>query len=269
MQICQVPNAIIHKIEQICANFLWQRKHHKINWQNVCKPKAGGLDELDKAYAMKLAWVYLQQNSLWSKWLQNRYRHHKDFWIVNVDNNASFTWKLLLKTRVTSEQLIQIQITNGRNTSLWFDPWVKGNSLSNTLGWAYLARFNTHNYMVRRLISNKEWDSSAVELSMNVCNTIKQIKIQVDREDDFWEWVPNKGKFLLKSAWASTRIEGEQLAWCNRVWNNWCAPKMSLTTYFANLDKLPAKDRVNQWTNINNPLCVMCSTEAETRNHIF
>lgn len=84
------------KIEHIWANFLWQGKHHKINWQTVSKPKAEGglgirnLDELEKDYAIKLSKLYMHQNTLWATWMQKRYRNNKLFWMVSYDNNSSF-----------------------------------------------------------------------------------------------------------------------------------------------------------------------------------
>lgn len=69
MQTCQVRKTI-RKIELICANFLWQGKHYKISWANICKPKGQGglglkkLEELEEAYAIKLSWVYFSKTLL-------------------------------------------------------------------------------------------------------------------------------------------------------------------------------------------------------------
>lgn len=80
-----------------------------------------------------------------------------------------------------------------------------------------MALFNQLNHTVDKIINNGNYDFSVIQLPCNVSNDIKEIKILNNGEDDYWEWMPNKGKFSLKSAWAHSRIEGELLTWCNKV----------------------------------------------------
>lgn len=176
----------------------------------------------------------MHQNTLWATWMQKRYRNNKLFWMVSYDNNSSFIQKLLLKTRDDNKHSTQRQIVNGRDTSLCFDPWIDGNTLPGTLGWSYMAHYNTHNHKVSKVIRNTDLDFNAVELPGNIGNAIKRVKKQSYGENDYWEQAPNKGKFSPKSAWSSTRIEGDHLSQCNKLWNNCCAPRCPLQHILQN-----------------------------------
>lgn len=55
------------------------------------------LEEPEQAYAIELVWNYLSQNSLWAKWIHCRQCMKRNFWIANFENNASYTWKLMLR----------------------------------------------------------------------------------------------------------------------------------------------------------------------------
>lgn len=83
-----------------------------------------------------------------AKWIHNRHCMKKIFWTAKLDNNASFTWKLVLRTRG-----IHRKIANGKNTSLWFDLWIWGKSLSNIIGWSYMALFNSQNNTVSSIVN--------------------------------------------------------------------------------------------------------------------
>lgn len=57
---------VIKKINSICANFAWKSKVHKMNWDDICKPKQEGglglrkIEDMEKAVTIKLIWKFLQ-----------------------------------------------------------------------------------------------------------------------------------------------------------------------------------------------------------------
>lgn len=110
-------------------------------WDDVCKTKGvGGLgirkiDEVAKAIATKLLWSYIQGESLWAKWMHNKYCGNVNFWTATMDNNASYTWKTMLRARQWCKGLIDRKIVNGENSDIWFDPWINGASLIDKYGW--------------------------------------------------------------------------------------------------------------------------------------
>lgn len=135
LQFSQFLVAIIQKINSICANFLWNSKAHKIYWDDVCKTKTEGglgvriIDEVTKAMAIKLLWNYINGDTLWAKWMQNKYCKKANFYTVSMENNVSYTWKTLLRARQWCKVYMDRKIVNGDSTNMWFDPWLNGASL--------------------------------------------------------------------------------------------------------------------------------------------
>lgn len=58
----------------------------------------------------------------------------KKNWSLQVDNDTSSTWKMILKARQESKGLLGKQIVNGNDTNLRMDPWIHGHLLADTLG---------------------------------------------------------------------------------------------------------------------------------------
>ncbi|KAL9685919.1 hypothetical protein QQ045_023373 [Rhodiola kirilowii] len=76
LSILPVPKVVIKGIERLMRNFLWDRggsaKHHWVNWDQVCMPKDEGglgirkLSDVKKCLFNKLAFRFLQNNSIWA-----------------------------------------------------------------------------------------------------------------------------------------------------------------------------------------------------------
>ncbi|KAL9671780.1 hypothetical protein QQ045_009353 [Rhodiola kirilowii] len=85
LSILPVPKVVIKGIERLMRNFLWDRggsaKHHWVNWDQVCMPKDEGglgirkLSDVKKCLFNKLAWRFLQNNSIWAKFARKKYLH--------------------------------------------------------------------------------------------------------------------------------------------------------------------------------------------------
>lgn len=79
LQFTQIPMVAIQSINSICDKFIWKSKVHKMSWEDVCKSKQeGGLsirkfDDMTKAIVIIMVWKFLQGDSLWDKWMCNRY----------------------------------------------------------------------------------------------------------------------------------------------------------------------------------------------------
>ena len=49
---------------------------------------------------------FWRAGSLWVAWVLAYYLHHKSFWQVTIPSSYSWTWRKLLKLRVTAQSLI-------------------------------------------------------------------------------------------------------------------------------------------------------------------
>lgn len=127
-----------------------------MEWDDVCKTRnEGGLglrrsDDVAKVIAIKLVWKSLQGDSLWARWLKNKYCKNRNFWTIQLDNNISNTCKSLLKARTWCKGIIGREISNSEDTHLWFghwlnsedthlwfDHWLKGSSIIDKVGRNY------------------------------------------------------------------------------------------------------------------------------------
>lgn len=76
-----------------------------MSWDLACRTKSKGgvgirrLEDISKATSIKLVWNFLQGESLWAKWMHDKHRANKNFCVIQCDNNASNSWKILLKVR--------------------------------------------------------------------------------------------------------------------------------------------------------------------------
>lgn len=205
IQAHNIPAKAIHKIEKICANFIWNGKHHKIAWDKICKSKkAGGLgirniNDLREVCNLKLFWRFINGNSLWAKWMKAKYLKNKNFWTTGIENHHSFVWKNILKSRDTGIKLLERKFKNGDQTDLWFDPWIFGKSLISLVGWTNLYSFGEVSGKVNVIIQNGRWNATAHPATSIFRYAIQNISIDTNLQNDKWEWkLSSKGNFSFK-----------------------------------------------------------------------
>lgn len=109
-----------------------------------------------------------------------------------------------------------------------------------------------------------------LSISTQIQNTVHNIKIHNQRQHDFWVWTPNSnGHFSMKSAWNHIGGIHIEFKWIGIIQNEFCAPKMSVYSLLAYLNKLNTKGRVYQWNNNIDQTCVLYLKHNEDRIHLF
>lgn len=158
-----MPVQVINKIESLCAYFIWNNKCYDVSWTQLCRPKEyGGVGLKDfkclqKALAIKMIWVFLQNNSIRARWMRSKYAKEKNFWTMTLDNNASYTWKTMIKAREDYKNFITKKIVNGQDTYLFFDLWINGRNLISYVGWHHLTWFEKSDLKVASIIQDGNW----------------------------------------------------------------------------------------------------------------
>jgi exonuclease III len=192
LQTFHFPATSIKKIEKKCADFLWRGKYHKISWDKVCKPKEEvgfgirNLKDLSSTCHLKLFWRFLSADSLWARWMQNKYVNKGNFWNLLPKNNQSNTWKHILKCRDIGRSLLDRNFKDGKETNLWFDPWFKNNSFVNKIGWNNLVIFGEPNLTVSSIILNNHWHPHLHPITNPHKEEICKLHIDVNAESDYW-----------------------------------------------------------------------------------
>lgn len=83
MTVLPVPKTVLHKMESLIANFLWnhgsQKRFHWIRYDLICRPKNSGglgvrrLEDIMLSLHSKLAWEFLHQRTLWARYAKSRF----------------------------------------------------------------------------------------------------------------------------------------------------------------------------------------------------
>jgi hypothetical protein len=159
------------------------------------------------------------------------------------------------------------KIGNGKDTFLWFDPWVPEGTLVDILGDDLTIVPGTELHKVSELIKDGVWDLSSFGFA-NIQATIQSICIS--DADDYWEWKATKsGICTLASAWEQIRERGEIFEFYDMVWFPHSSPKMSACLLKAFNNRLPVRERLKRFGIIQEENCVLCTSAIETRDHLF
>lgn len=112
-----LPKSIMNSLEGKFADFFWnstsaQPKHHWVRYSEFCLPKEeGGLGlrsllSLQEAYSLKMWWLYLSKDSLWSAYMHSKYHRQGEMIYKSPD---SCSWKRICHASSIGAELIEIE----------------------------------------------------------------------------------------------------------------------------------------------------------------
>lgn len=90
--------------------------------------------------------------------------------------------------------------------------------------------------------------------------------------EDYYEWeIEGRISERYSTGMVYTYLKGNQplVPWAKIVWFSYGIPRHSFLTWLVLLDWCPTRDRLNSWDLNVNPLCLLCNTDHESRNHLF
>lgn len=95
--------------------------------------------------------------------------------------------------------------------------------------------------------------------------------VQGERDKLLWKQKEDvyKESFSTKATWDLLRVKKQKVYWKEAVWFQHSTPKFSFCAWLATLNRLSTGDRIVKWDPGSNPVCVLCSEEDETRDHLF
>jgi hypothetical protein len=189
-----------------------------------------------------------------------------NFWEATSSIYDSGTWKDLLNSREKALVYIRKNIGDGKDTSLWFDPWTKDGRLIDMLDHNLPYMTGTKCWTVAQIIVDHQWIMHPFLNS--IWNQIDEVHIS--GESDGWSWTANSnGDFSFISAWNSVRDIHEKFELFNVVWFPFSSPKMSCCLLKALKGRLPTRSRLKTFGIINEDSCVLCNEATETIDHLF
>ncbi|KAL0444882.1 UNVERIFIED_CONTAM: hypothetical protein Slati_2210900 [Sesamum latifolium] len=129
-----LPKTLIREIEKRLRSFLWKGcngvGYAKVSWQQVCRPVTeGGLGirdilALNKGLMSKHLWriIVADRSSVWVDWIIQYRLRGTSIWTVS-DRLGSWSWRKLIRLRVSLRPFFHYRIGSGSSFSLWHDPW--------------------------------------------------------------------------------------------------------------------------------------------------
>lgn len=97
--------------------------------------------------------------------------------------------------------------------------------------------------------------------------------VTLNQEEDTYEWeVMGRNCTKFSTGEICTYIMGDKqtVLWSSVVWCSYGIPRQSFLSWLVVLDRCPTKDRLlRSGMSGVDPVCLLCNSAAETRNHIF
>lgn len=75
--------------------------------------------------------------------------------------------------------------------------------------------------------------------------------------------------YSAAKTWEVIRPSSNPKSRASSVWFKGAIPKMAFNTWVAQLNRLPTRARIARWSPENSPLCCLCNSFDETRDHLL
>ncbi|GAV75295.1 hypothetical protein CFOL_v3_18774 [Cephalotus follicularis] len=166
-----LPVAVTKECDRILRGFFWHgvgtsKRGGKIVWSKVCRPMATrGLGFKDSrswnwATIIKIGWdIFRGKESVWMNWCRVVRLKDNSFWAAPVTKACSWSWRNILLSRRFLIPSVLYEVRDGNFFSLWYDPWVLGDSIINRFGERVIYELGIpRNALISNFISEGRWD---------------------------------------------------------------------------------------------------------------
>ncbi|GAV92766.1 LOW QUALITY PROTEIN: zf-RVT domain-containing protein, partial [Cephalotus follicularis] len=249
-----LPMSTIRECEKVLRDFLWGGpRKAKVKWKEVCKPlHEGGLG--------------IKDMKTWNKALLLRQLWH--FWNAPLRGILSWSWRQLLKLRPMAREHLIYQCGNGERFSLWFDPWVQGESVHALYG--HRVIYDSGLGVMARVkdIIDGEWawpqvSGDLIELQLRT----QGIPISNAPDRIFWDQVGVS--FSTSKAWQGIRKGSSLVDWHNLVWHPRYIPKHAFCLWLTLRRAHRTRDKLVAMGVTHHTSCLFNCGEPETLDHLF
>ncbi|GAV86713.1 LOW QUALITY PROTEIN: zf-RVT domain-containing protein, partial [Cephalotus follicularis] len=248
--------AVIKQCESIIRSFLWfglgdVTKVGKVAWSKLCRPKAEGGLGIKNLRTNKEAIL-----------------KHGNFWAVRVTSQCSWQWRKILHLMEVLARRLVFEIRDGHNLSLWYDPWLQGQSVISRYG--YRVRFDSGlpwNATVATVISNGAWNWPMNTCELQEISSFVQSN-QLGQGSDSIH-VSKRQSYSCKSAWEAIHCSHLKVNWANLVWFPNCIPKHSFCMWLSCHYAHRIMDKLQRFGVVGSNRCIFCCGNVETIDHLF
>ncbi|GAV93081.1 zf-RVT domain-containing protein [Cephalotus follicularis] len=271
-----LPVSIIKDCERVLRRFLWGGSgRSKVKWAHVCKPqREGGLGIKDlrkwnEVLLVKLIWNVLKEQSLWAKWCHAYLIYRTNFWTLPTGGLLSWTWRRLLLLRPMVKEHFKYICGNGERFSLWYDPWLQGESVQALYGHRVIYDTGLGKLArVKDILSGGEW--SWPQTSVDLIELQQRVQpIPISTVPDSISWVKAGEGFTNAIAWQVLRRRDSEVTWHYIVWHPHRIPKHAFILWLTLHGALKTRDSLLAIGIVQNASCVFNCGDTKTAAHLF
>lgn len=272
-----LPNRCLKILEQMSNSFLWKGvptgvRGAKVSWEIVCTSKESGglglrrLSLWKKIMGLKLIWLlFASSGSLWVSWTRLHRIGFENFWTLDPDRSGSWLWQSLCKLRQLARPFVVCEIGSGITGSFLFDNWtslglligIVGGNAPRLIGLAETAS-------VREALVGEQWWLNSSRSRNSVVSS--------EEDDQFlWKIGENSPKDSFSSSYMRNHLYNQLPAvpWHKSVWFTGMIPKHAFIAWLVAHDRLSTRDRMIRWGSQVSPLCPLCDSANECKQHLF
>ncbi|KAL9662694.1 hypothetical protein QQ045_027527 [Rhodiola kirilowii] len=260
MSILPIPITVLNRVGSIIRSFLWDKgdgkRRHWVNWENVCREKSAGglgikrLKDVMLALHGKLAWIYINSDSLWAFHARRRFIH---------GTRRSCIWNsidhIIVSLREESRQIIG----QGNISVAQFCDRLgitKPRCLVN-------ARLRD----VRSDVTN--WQDIISRIPTNRRSLYENLSCSCGEDIYIWEGSEN-GCFSANKLRRSFQTKWPDVRWANNIWSKWIPMEVGCFVWKFFMSAVPTDEKV-MGIGINMASrCRCCKfSSVESINHLF
>ncbi|XP_027069890.2 uncharacterized protein [Coffea arabica] len=270
------PKGMLMVIEKLFAKFLWGSsnfgdKFHWIRWADLCRPKdeggvgLRGLKQVYDSFSIKLWWKFRQQQSLWAKFMSQKYcvGHHPC--LADIGHPGSQVWQRMVTMQRFGEDNISWVVREGA-LDFWHDNWMGSGALCDKVE-------VFHDHSVVDFVDRRAWNVDMLHqfLDGELVTQVLEIDPPTDRGNDTMVWaLTNSGVFSTASAYSLIRQSNDNSWLFGRIWQQGLPVKVSFFMLRLLQGRLPLMDRLKRFGVCGPSRCLCCQNpQEEDLNHVF
>ncbi|XP_056862316.1 uncharacterized protein LOC130509998 [Raphanus sativus] len=203
----------------------------------------------------------------------------ENFWTLDAQNQRSWIWKSICSLRASARQFLICEVVSGITASFWQDSWTPLGPLIEITGpeGPQVSGLSI-DASVSDAIVEGEWWLSRLRTRNPLIQLLKQClpevePIVVSESDDTFAWKVGDQtpvlKFPTAATWNFLHPPGQSVTWHKQVWFSGHIPKHAFLTWVNVRHRLVTRDRMRSWGLQVPAACVLCSSQDETRQHLF
>ena len=281
-----LPKACIARINSLCSVFLWRGdidSHNtaRVAWETVVlTTQQGGLGVKDlhtwnKACCLKLVWLlFFRSRSMRVAWFREVVLKGSihNYWTTKP--KVSFSWlaNKILKLKDVVYPLVKLRLENGLSARFWHDNWSPLGNVATLLN-AQSSRLGIpQQATVASLFRNGSWRLPPARSEQQLQLQTHLTTVNLTTEPDYFEWEIEgriSSKFSTGEVYHYLRGAHDEVNWATAVWTSYGIPRHNFHTWLVVLDRCPTRDRLLRWGLQVPPVCLLCNSFPETRNHLY